>query len=123
MISITALPEGYASQLGERGARLSGGQRQRIAIARAVLKNRQYYCWMKQPEALIPKANRFDSGSVRDIAQIPHDPVIAHRLSTVQGADRIIVLEDGHIVETGRHDHLSRLMAFMPGWRRSSFRD
>ena len=103
---ISALPEGYSSFLGERGVRLSGGQKQRISIARAILKN--------PPILLLDEAtSALDAESEREV-QMALDTVlpgrtsltIAHRLSTVMRADHIIVLEDGMVVEQGKHETL-----------------
>jgi ATP-binding cassette subfamily B protein len=103
---ISALPLGYASFLGERGVRLSGGQKQRISIARAILKN--------PPILLLDEAtSALDAESEREV-QMALDAVlpgrtsltIAHRLSTVMRADRIIVLEDGAVIEQGTHETL-----------------
>ena len=103
---ISALPLGYGSFLGERGVRLSGGQKQRISIARAILKN--------PPILLLDEAtSALDAESEREV-QMALDAVlpgrtsltIAHRLSTVMQADRIIVLEDGAVIEQGTHDKL-----------------
>jgi ATP-binding cassette, subfamily B, bacterial len=103
---ITALPEGYATFLGERGVRLSGGQRQRIAIARAMLKNAPLLLLDEATSALDAESERTVQAALASAMQNRTTLVIAHRLATVQQADRILVLDHGRLVEQGTHSTL-----------------
>jgi ATP-binding cassette subfamily B protein len=103
---ISALPGGYASFLGERGVRLSGGQRQRIAIARAMLKNPPLLLLDEATSALDAESERMVQAALEAAMRDRTTLVIAHRLATVQRADRIVVLDQGRIVETGNHGEL-----------------
>ena len=107
---IAALPEGYDTYLGERGVRLSGGQRQRIAIARALLQDAPLLLLDEATSALDAESERMVQAALDAALQDGHARrttlIIAHRLATVQRADRILVLEHGRLVEQGRHADL-----------------
>src|SRR5207302_8560749 len=105
---ILELPYGYDSIIGERGASLSGGQCQRIAIARALLANPRILILDEATSALDYESERIIQENMRRIAAGRTVLVVAHRLSTVRRANRIITLDGGRIVEDGSHEELVR---------------
>jgi len=110
---IMETPLGYFSTVGEGGSKLSGGQRQRISIARAVLKNPPILILDEATSSLDTESERLVQEAIVNLMKNRTSIVIAHRLSTVKYADQIVVLEDGEIVESGRHSELLELKSGM----------
>jgi ATP-binding cassette subfamily B protein len=103
---ITNLPEGYDTDIGERGVKLSGGQRQRVAIARTILSDPAILIFDEATSAVDTETEMLIQRSIDELAADRTTFIIAHRLSTVRDADTILVVEEGEIVERGTHDEL-----------------
>ena len=106
---IETLPDGFQTYLGERGIRLSGGQRQRIAIARAILRDSPILLLDEATSALDAESERMVQSALEQMMQDRTTIVIAHRLATVLRADRIVVMDQGQVVEQGKHEELVAL--------------
>jgi ATP-binding cassette subfamily B protein len=103
---IAGLPQGYDTVVGERGLKLSGGEKQRVAIARAILKNPRILVFDEATSSLDSHSEQVILDALREVAAHHTSLVIAHRLSTIIDADRILVMENGRIIESGKHQLL-----------------
>jgi ABC-type multidrug transport system fused ATPase/permease subunit len=116
---VDGLPDGYDTVVGERGLKLSGGEKQRVAIARMFLKDPRIVILDEATSSLDTLTEQLIQGALRRLALGRTTLIIAHRLSTVVDADRIVVLDDGQVVEQGRHDELlQRRGLYASMWRR-----
>jgi ATP-binding cassette, subfamily B, heavy metal transporter len=116
---IVALPQGYESQVGERGLKLSGGEKQRVAIARTILKNPRILLFDEATSALDTRTEQEIQRSLEEVSRGRTTVVIAHRLSTIINSDEIVVLDRGRVAERGRHGELlARDGLYADMWRR-----
>jgi ATP-binding cassette subfamily B protein len=120
---IMAFPRGYDTPVGEHGLQISGGQRQRIAVARALIKDAAIILLDEATAALDSESERAVQQAIEHLCQGRTTLVIAHRLHTVTHADRIFVVEDGAIAESGRHDDLLRKGGRYASFYRLQLRD
>ena len=120
---IEQLPQGFDTMIGESGARLSGGQRQRLAIARAILKDAPILILDEATSALDNESERFIQAALESVMQNRTTFVVAHRLSTIERADRIVVMDAGEIVEQGTHAELLAKGAHYANLYSMQFRD
>jgi len=109
---ISELPEGYDSQVGERGGSLSGGQKQRIAIARALIINPRILIFDEATSALDYESEKIIQNNMDTIKNGRTMFIVAHRLTTVKHCDVILVMDKGNIVESGTHDELIKLHGY-----------
>jgi subfamily B ATP-binding cassette protein MsbA len=120
---VRALPQGFDTEIGENGARLSGGQRQRLAIARAILKDAPVLLLDEATSALDSESERAVQAALEALMQGRTTIVVAHRLSTIEKADRIVVMAHGRIVEAGTHRDLVGANGVYAGLHRLQFAD
>ncbi len=119
---INKMPKGMATLIGEDGARLSGGQRQRLAIARALLKDARLLILDEATSSLDSHSERHIQLALENVRKGRTCLIIAHRLSTIENADRIVVLDKGHVVEQGKHEDLLALNNYYSKLYQSQFR-
>jgi ATP-binding cassette subfamily B protein len=118
---IERLPEGWDTKVGERGLKLSGGEKQRVGIARVVLKDPKILVLDEATSSLDSRTEQEVQAALENAARGRTTLVVAHRLSTIAGADQILVLKDGRIVERGRHaDLIARDGEYAELWRRQA---
>lgn len=117
------LPQGLDTPVGERGSRLSGGQRQRVAIARALYKNAPILVLDEATSALDSESERYVQAAMQELMRERTTLVIAHRLSTVEHADRIVVLNQGRVAESGTHSELLARNGIYAGLYRNQFNE
>ena len=120
---IMSFPAGYATQVGEHGLQLSGGQRQRVAIARALIKDAPIILLDEATAALDSESERQVQDAMAHLCEGRTTVVVAHRLATIMHADRILVVEQGLVVETGRHDELLRKGGRYASFYRAQLKD
>jgi ATP-binding cassette subfamily B protein len=120
---ITAFPRGYDTPVGEHGLQLAGGERQRISVARALLKDAPIILLDEPTASLDTESERQVQGAIEHLCRGRTTIVIAHRLHTVVDAHRIFVIEDGTVVESGRHEELLRKGGRYASFYRLQFRD
>ena len=106
---IMEMEQGYETNIGDQGGKLSGGQRQRLCIARAIMKNPQILILDEATSALDTESERLVQEALSNLMKDRTSLVIAHRLSTIKNSDNIVVLNEGRIVESGKHDELIEL--------------
>jgi ATP-binding cassette, subfamily B, bacterial MsbA len=120
---IQALPEGFETRIGDRGIMLSGGQRQRLAIARAMLKDAPILILDEATSALDTESERHIQAALQELMANRTTLMIAHRLSTIENADRILVMDNGHVVEQGSHADLLEQGGYYARLHRLQFQD